>query len=1055
MGRKAKFTEGKKEKKGPGRKAKKQGEPNIPKHLTDQGKVKKPLSHRQKQRALKRLKKRTEILEKRNLAKKARKEQKQLNEVDKDNEAAGFTDENKLWLKPVHKKDKKQLLESDGEEVQSDSEEEVEGSDNEMITDEEQMSTDEGDMEAEEEDEDSDEGKLKVGTLDDIDDSDEIGSDEDMTDDDFNASNSADDESADNDGQKSGSDGGGGDEDDEDLLPIEKAAKKLKKREEKQKKLAEEELKMNVADRDVFSFPSENEQEEPLGLQDVQRRIKDVVAVLSDFNNQREEGRSRSEYIELLTSDLCMYYSYNKFLMERLMNLFPLSELLEFLEASEVQRPLTIRTNSLKTRRRDLAQALINRGVNLDPIGKWTKVGLVVYSTTVPIGATPEYLAGHYILQGASSLLPVMALAPQENERILDMCAAPGGKASHIAAIMKNTGVLFANDVNADRIKAVVGNFHRLGVVNSVVCSHDGRKFSKVLKGFDRVLLDAPCTGTGVVAKDPSVKTSKTETDITRCFTLQRQLLLEAIDCLKANSPTGGYLVYSTCSVLPEENEWVIDYALKKRDVKLVPTGLDFGTEGFTNFRHHRFHPSLKLTRRYYPHSHNMDGFFVAKFKKFSNNILGKKINDDEDEDDLKKKKKEGSKGNSKELKTKFNVKKNEQVIENNEHDNMEDSSDALDNNSVSSIDEDDNSDDSSNKGKVKVAKKKKGVTGGKDKLQKTQIRKRSLDNNTTRVFKKRKQDAFHPSNIEDKTLLQKTGNKIERKRRTLSQSSSSDQDENLKKRQMKAKKKQENGHPSKFKKLNKTEGEKMFRKSNSEDSNKQKLKTEKDGKLSQLHKGKQRKPEMKSENSSKKKNNQHIFSNVSGENVPSKKKKRKHKKNKEVKEAVQDENKQSGDSPIKSGLSEKDVRKSSNIQITSVNKNASSKKRKQKNKKNEASLEKNEQLENKTSPVKSGLSKNQRRRHNQAKRNLENSVNSEKSNSSKGSEVTSEPKKIANENSGKMKSKTPSFKPVKEKRLQKSKLKKRKQKLDKRNMEETNVKQVKKSKLHHKKEKI
>jgi ribosomal RNA methyltransferase Nop2 len=77
-------------------------------------------------------------------------------------------------------------------------------------------------------------------------------------------------------------------------------------------------------------------------------------------------------------------------------------------------------------------QALINRGVNLDPIGNWTKVGLVIYSSTVPIGATPEYLAGHYIIQGASSLLPVMALAPQENERILDMCAAPGGKSSHI-----------------------------------------------------------------------------------------------------------------------------------------------------------------------------------------------------------------------------------------------------------------------------------------------------------------------------------------------------------------------------------------------------------------------------------------------------------------------------------------------------------------------------------------------------------------------------------------------------------------------------------------------
>ena len=224
-------------------------------------------------------------------------------------------------------------------------------------------------------------------------------------------------------------------------------------------------------------------------------------------------------------------------------------------------------------------------------------------------------------ISGASSMLPVMALAPQENERILDLCSAPGGKSSHIAAIMKNTGVLFSNDANSDRIKAVVGNFHRLGMVNAVISCEDGCKYGSIMQGFDRILLDAPCTGTGVVSKDPSVKISKSDVDIQRCYNLQRKLLISAIDCLNSKSPTGGYLVYSTCSILPEENEWVIDYALKKRNVKLVSTGLDFGTEGFVNYRQFRFHPSMKLTRRYYPHSHNMDGFFVAKLKKFSDVI--------------------------------------------------------------------------------------------------------------------------------------------------------------------------------------------------------------------------------------------------------------------------------------------------------------------------------------------------------------------------------------------------------------------------------------------------
>ncbi|KAK2579719.1 hypothetical protein KPH14_011065 [Odynerus spinipes] len=410
-------------------------------------------------------------------------------------------------------------------------------------------------------------------------------------------------------------------EEEDDLLPIEKANIKLKKKQEIEEQLAEAEMKEMTTQQSVFLFPTEEELANITDLKEVQQRIRDVVMVLSDFKKLREKNRSRSEYLNLLQSDLCIYYSYNNFLMEKLMQMFPLDELLEFLEASEVQRPMTLRTNTLKTRRRDLAEALINRGVNLDPIGKWTKVGLVVYSSQVPMGATPEYLAGHYIIQGASSFLPVMALDPKENERILDMCAAPGGKSSHIAALMKNTGVLFSNDVNQDRVKAVVGNFHRLGIVNSVICSYDGRKLPSVIKGFDRVLLDAPCTGTGVVAKDPSVKTNKDEIDVQRCCTLQRELLLAAIDCVNARSESGGIIVYSTCSVLPEENEWIVDYALKKRDVKLVPTGLEFGADGFTNYRQYRFHPSLKLSKRFYPHAHNMDGFFVAKLKKFSNII--------------------------------------------------------------------------------------------------------------------------------------------------------------------------------------------------------------------------------------------------------------------------------------------------------------------------------------------------------------------------------------------------------------------------------------------------
>ncbi|KAI9873471.1 MAG: rRNA (cytosine-C5-)-methyltransferase nop2 [Pleopsidium flavum] len=352
-------------------------------------------------------------------------------------------------------------------------------------------------------------------------------------------------------------------------------------------------------------------------LQLLRTRITDTIRVLDDFSNLSEEGRSRADYTGQLLKDICAYYGYSPYLADKLFNLFPPREAFAFFEANETARPVVIRTNTLRTHRRDLAQALINRGVTLEPVGKWSKVGLQVFESQVPLGATPEYLAGQYILQAASSFLPVMALAPQEHERILDMAAAPGGKTTYIAALMKNTGCIFANDSNKSRAKGLIGNIHRLGVKNTIVCNYDAKEFPKVIGGFDRVLLDAPCSGTGVIAKDPSVKTNKTEKDFMILPHLQKQLLLAAIDSVDHASKTGGYIVYSTCSVTVEENEQVVQYALNKRpNVKLVETGLTFGVEGFTSYMGKQFDAKMKMTRRFYPHAYNVDGFFVSKFKK-------------------------------------------------------------------------------------------------------------------------------------------------------------------------------------------------------------------------------------------------------------------------------------------------------------------------------------------------------------------------------------------------------------------------------------------------------
>ncbi|EGG23188.1 NOL1/NOP2/Sun family protein [Cavenderia fasciculata] len=381
------------------------------------------------------------------------------------------------------------------------------------------------------------------------------------------------------------------------------------------------------------------EEEQVLGvdLQEVYQRIKDIINTLDNFSKERKKGMSREDYMTRLRDDLATYFGYNTFLIEVFLKLFRVSECLEFLEANETQRPLTIRTNTLKARRKDLADALGGRGVHLEPI-KWSPVGLTIYDTQVAIGATPEYLAGHYIQQSASSFLPVVALEPQPGERILDLCASPGGKTTYVAALMKNTGTLVANDINEERMRSLVANIHRLGVKNTIVSNLDGREYPKTMGGFDRCLVDAPCVGLGVIAKDQQIKLSKSQRDVDLCVNMQKELILHAIDSVDAKSPTGGIIVYSTCSLTVEENEGVVDYALRNRDVILLDTGVEFGVQGFTAYRHHRFHPSVALTKRYYPHTHNMDGFYVAKFKKISNEIKTKKAqeqeNDQEDEQD-------------------------------------------------------------------------------------------------------------------------------------------------------------------------------------------------------------------------------------------------------------------------------------------------------------------------------------------------------------------------------------------------------------------------------------
>ena len=426
-----------------------------------------------------------------------------------------------------------------------------------------------------------------------------------------------------------------------------KNLEKNKKKEESEEEEYEEQEELEEQEENEEKEEQEEQEEENeikekedidqriANIGDENLKIQNIVSILSDFKNRREEGKSRNDYMTELKYLCQSYFEYNSDICDLIFNLFSPNEAVKFMEASDSQKVLTIRANSLKTKRRELAKNLISRGVNLDPLAEWSKVGLKIYSSTVPIGATPEYLSGQYMLQSPSSFLPVLALNPQPGEKILDMCASPGGKTTYIGQLMKNEGLLVANDLKKERIKSLFFNIHRLGIKNSIITNYDGREFAKLYNKFDRVLLDAPCSGLGVISKDKSVKMNRTYKEILNNSRLQKELILAAIDSCNAKGKGEGIIVYSTCTISVEENEWVIDYALKHRYVKCIETGLEIGEPGFVQFREKHFHPSIVNTRRIYPHIHEIDGFFIAKLKKYSD---GPKLKDNEKKEKKEKK---------------------------------------------------------------------------------------------------------------------------------------------------------------------------------------------------------------------------------------------------------------------------------------------------------------------------------------------------------------------------------------------------------------------------------
>lgn len=272
----------------------------------------------------------------------------------------------------------------------------------------------------------------------------------------------------------------------------------------------------------------------------------------------------------------------------------------------------SIRVNTLKISVEDLKNRL-EKNFILEQI-PWSSEGFWIEhkKERLDVGNTAEHMLGYYYVQEAASMIPPIVLSPKENEKVLDMCSAPGSKASQIAQMMKNEGVLVANDFKGARLAALGINLQRMGVSNAVVTLMRGEGI-KGLK-FDKVLLDAPCSGTGTIRKSVKTITMWNPEMIKRLASVQKRLIAVAFDLLE----DGGRLVYSTCSTEPEENEAVIDHLLSTQSsAKIEEIALPLNrSPAVVEFEGKKYNNEIKKCLRLWPQDNDTEGFFVASIRK-------------------------------------------------------------------------------------------------------------------------------------------------------------------------------------------------------------------------------------------------------------------------------------------------------------------------------------------------------------------------------------------------------------------------------------------------------
>lgn len=292
-----------------------------------------------------------------------------------------------------------------------------------------------------------------------------------------------------------------------------------------------------------------------------------------------------------------------EFLYNKLINDYGESLTNKIIEGYNKKRLLTLRVNSIKSNIKEIKEVLDNLNIKYESVS-WYKDALVINGDIKDITELDIYKNGLIYVQSLSSMLPPLVLNPMANENILDMTAAPGSKTTQIAALSNNNALITAVEKNKIRIERLKYNIDKLGAKRISIISKDARNIDDYFS-FDKILLDAPCSGSGTVLVSDNSINNITEELITRSVSTQYELLEKAIKVLKPNHE----LVYSTCSILKEENEENVKKIMDKYNLKIIPIDTN-EYEGIELLP-----VSIDGTMCVCPNEY-YEGFFVAKLKK-------------------------------------------------------------------------------------------------------------------------------------------------------------------------------------------------------------------------------------------------------------------------------------------------------------------------------------------------------------------------------------------------------------------------------------------------------